>query len=55
MSAKGSDVTDDNNVVCLSDVEKEARRVLPKHAFDYFRSGSEDEVTLQENLNAYRR
>jgi hypothetical protein len=42
-------------VVCLDDFERQAIKVLTKNAFDYFRSGADDEVTLKDNENAFKR
>jgi hypothetical protein len=37
------------------DYEVAAREVLPKIAYDYYRSGANDEITLHENHSAYER
>jgi hypothetical protein len=42
-------------VVCLDDIEQYARRVLTKNAFDYYRSGADDQITLKDNVDAFRR
>ena len=42
-------------MVCLDDFEKHVRQVLPKYAYDYYRSGADDEVTLADNIAAFRR
>lgn len=39
----------------LSDFEYVAKRILPKSAWSYYSGGSDDEVTLRENANAFRR
>ena len=44
-----------SQIVCLKDLEKHASRVLPKMAWDYYRSGADAEVTLAENENAFLR
>lgn len=41
--------------VNLSDFEKAAARLLPRAAFDYYASGAEDEITLQENRLSFQR
>jgi len=39
----------------LSEYEELAGSVLDKPAYDYYRSGANDEITLAENLQAYKR
>uniref|UniRef100_A0A3P8VUR8 (S)-2-hydroxy-acid oxidase n=1 Tax=Cynoglossus semilaevis TaxID=244447 RepID=A0A3P8VUR8_CYNSE len=41
--------------VCVSDFEVEARKVLPKAVYDYYRSGAEEQHTLAENQAAFNR
>ena len=41
--------------VCLDDFEIYAKKHLAKNALDYYRSGSNDEITLGENLSSFRR
>jgi isopentenyl diphosphate isomerase/L-lactate dehydrogenase-like FMN-dependent dehydrogenase len=41
--------------VCVFDYEAAARETLPKIAYDYYRSGANDEITLHENHNACER
>ncbi|XP_026181807.1 2-Hydroxyacid oxidase 1 [Mastacembelus armatus] len=41
--------------VCLSDFEEEARKVLPKAVYDYYRSGAEEQNTLADNIAAFNR
>lgn len=38
---------------CLQDFEKEALKKLNKNAGDYFKSGSDDQLTLKWNLESY--
>ena len=45
----------DNQIVRLKDLEKHASRVLPKMAWDYYKSGANAEVTLAENESAFLR
>jgi 4-hydroxymandelate oxidase len=39
----------------VEDYHQAAKEKLPKMAYDYYRSGADDELTLQENVAAYRR
>ncbi len=39
----------------IEDFHQVAKGKLTKMAYDYYRSGADDELTLQENINAYRR
>lgn len=39
----------------LHDIETVARFVMPDKAWAYYSSGSDDEITLRENHNAYHR
>lgn len=41
--------------VCVSDYEEEARRVLPKAIYDYYRSGADGQSTLADNMAAFNR
>ena len=41
--------------VCVADLEDYARKHLPKHAFEYFAGGANDETTLRENVEALKR
>ena len=41
--------------VCLADFENYAREHLPKHAFDFFAGGANEENTLRENVEAFKR
>ncbi|KAM9780171.1 LOW QUALITY PROTEIN: 2-Hydroxyacid oxidase 1 [Neosynchiropus ocellatus] len=41
--------------VCVSDFEADAKKILPKAVYDYYRSGAEEERTLGENVAAFRR
>ncbi|CAL8099228.1 unnamed protein product [Orchesella dallaii] len=40
-------------LVCVQDFEDEALRKLDRNAANYFKSGSDDEITLQRNLSSY--
>ena len=46
---------DKREFVNVFDYEAAARETLPKIAYDYYRSGANDEITLHENHNAYER
>src|SRR5688572_8568803 len=39
----------------LSELEREAQKLLDPHVYDYFAGGADDEVTLRENVAAYAR
>jgi len=39
----------------ISEFELLAKEKLPQHAYDYFSSGANDEITLKENCEAYKR
>lgn len=41
--------------VCLQDFEDFATTYLPKNALDYYRSGANDEQTLDDNREAFKR
>lgn len=41
--------------VCVSDFEEEAKKVLPKAVYDYYRSGADDQNTLADNVAAFDR
>ncbi|HLF70380.1 MAG TPA: alpha-hydroxy acid oxidase, partial [Actinomycetota bacterium] len=42
-------------LLTVDDYEKAAKRVLPKMAYDYYRSGAEEERTLSSNRKAFKR
>ena len=46
---------DQRDLVSVFDYEAAAREKLPKTAYDYYRSGANDELTLHENHAAYER
>jgi isopentenyl diphosphate isomerase/L-lactate dehydrogenase-like FMN-dependent dehydrogenase len=39
--------------VCIDDYETAARQRLDKQAYDYYRSGADDERTLRANREAF--
>ncbi|XP_074513423.1 2-Hydroxyacid oxidase 1 isoform X1 [Sebastes fasciatus] len=41
--------------VCVSDFEVEAKKVLPKAVYDYYRSGADEQSTLADNVAAFNR
>ena len=41
--------------VCVDDFEKHAKKHLPKYAFEYFAGGADEENTLRENVEAFKR
>lgn len=41
--------------VCVEDFEKEAKKVLPKAVYDYYRSGADEQNTLADNVAAFKR
>lgn len=41
--------------VCVSDFEEEAKKILPKAVYDYYRSGADDQNTLVGNTAAFDR
>ena len=41
--------------VCVADFEKFAHEALPRNAVDYYRSGANNQETLQENVKAFTR
>ena len=53
----GQDAEPDGEVVavCVKDYQELSRETLPPATYDYITTGSEDEVTLRENVAAFRR
>lgn len=41
--------------VCLKDFESYAREYLPNYAFEFFAGGANEETTIRENLEAFKR
>lgn len=41
--------------VCAADFEEEAKKILPKSVYDYYRSGADGQTTLAHNLSAFHR
>ena len=46
---------DKRDLVSVFDYEAAAREKLPQVAYDYYRSGANDEITLRDNHAAYER
>lgn len=45
----------DELLITVEDYEEAAKKILPKMAYDYFRSGADDERTLEANRRAFKR
>lgn len=41
--------------VNVNEFQELARQILPKMYYDFYSGGAEDEYTLRENVEAYRR
>lgn len=41
--------------VCVEDYEIHAANVLPSYALEYYKSGADEEQTLRDNREAFRR
>lgn len=41
--------------VCVEDYEKHAAKVLPSYALEYYKSGADEEQTLRENRDSFKR
>lgn len=50
-----SKVPEISEPICLKDFELRARYILPKEDLDYFGVGADEEVTLNDNINAFKR
>ena len=48
-------MVDKRDLVSVFDYEAAARGKLPQTAYDYYRSGANDEITLHENHAAFER
>lgn len=42
-------------LVCVRDYEKQALSILDRNARDYYQSGANEEQTLQDNVNDFKR
>jgi len=45
----------DTDVVCLTDFEKLSEKKMSPSAWDYIRSGADDQRTLEDNIEAFKR
>ena len=52
MSMKAADSA---RMVCVDDFEREAEKVLDSSLFGYVRTGADEEVTLKDNVTAFKR
>ncbi|KAI9145516.1 hydroxyacid oxidase 1-like protein [Paraphysoderma sedebokerense] len=55
MSLKKVEFSRNASPVCVNDMRHYAKAYLPKFAFDYYESGADDMLTLEENEAAYSR
>jgi len=56
MAAKdGSSAVTCNQMVCLDDFERYTEKTLNSATLGFFQGGSDDEVTLKDNVAAFRR
>ncbi len=44
-----------DKLVCVDDFEKVGFKILKKDALDYFRTGADEEITLSNNRQAFKR
>ena len=44
-----------NLLACVEDFEKAAFQILDSNALDYYNSGADEELTLSDNRNAFKR
>ena len=42
-------------MVCVDDFERYACKTLSKNTLDYYRSGADEEITLRDNILAFKR
>ena len=41
--------------VCVEDYENHAAKVLPAYALEYYKSGADEEQSLRDNRDAFKR
>lgn len=41
--------------VCLADIEEEAKKNLSGRKLSYFEGGADEELTLKDNIDAFKR
>ena len=44
-----------NSLICLNDYEEKAQQLLGKKTVDYFATGADDEQTVKENMQDFKR
>jgi len=55
MSREGSAMTASSRMVCVDDFERYAKTTLASATLGYIEGGADDELTLKDNLLAFRR
>lgn len=48
-------MSNDIKIVCLQDYEENAIKVLPPFVLDYYKGGADQEQTLRDNHEAFKR
>ena len=48
-------IMEEDSMVCLDDFEKHAVKVMARGPLGYYQSGADDEVTLKDNQEAFKR
>lgn len=41
--------------VCLADIEQEGKKKLCRMSLNYYEGGADEEVSLEDNIEAFRR
>jgi hypothetical protein len=49
------DAISNSGPVCLTDLEKEATKNISERTLSYFEGGADEELTLKDNIDAFRR
>jgi len=55
MTTQDSDLSVGGQLVCLDDFERHAVKSMARASLGYIRGGADDEVTLKDNVAAFRR
>ena len=55
MATKGDSTIIPTKMVCVDDFERYAEKTISSSTLGYFQGGADDEVTLKENVMAFRR
>ena len=55
MATKGDSTIIPTKMVCVDDFERYAERTMASSTLGYFQGGADDEMTLKENVMAFRR